>query len=396
MEIMPEEDVQISPPEHPRSLPEAKRITRERARDLGGLIVKYARRHFPEMDKRPEAETEAPPKMTGTHAVALRFLRVIPVILGALFLASFFWDFDGISADVFGRLVQFEGLLRVTAVSGLIGFLTNWLAITMLFRPRRRRPVFGQGLIPSQRERVIYRLAQAVSDELINEEIIKRTIQESGTIKQYRDLALNVVRGVVEDPEFRTDIKQLVLDYTQRVLTSREVRLRLAAIAAERIEDEAGSGFGALALRLYRYFREDDFQQRLDGAIQSIPSALDRLLDEADHVLDILPHKIEARADDIERWATASVLGFVEKMNVHGMIIENMRRYDESKLEYLIKNTSNEQLNYIKYLGGVLGLFGGLVIWQPAIALTLFGVVGGSLLLIDALLMKLWEKGTGV
>jgi uncharacterized membrane-anchored protein YjiN (DUF445 family) len=327
--------------------------------------------------------------MTGTHAFALRFLRVIPIVLAALFVLSFFWDFSGMSARAFGRTIVFEGLLRVTAVSGLIGFLTNWLAITMLFRPRRRHPVFGQGLIPSQRERVIYRLAQAVSDELINEEIIKRTIQESGTIKQYRDMGLSVVRGVVEDPDFRSDMKQLVLDYTERVLTSREVRLRLASIAAERIEDEAGTGFGALALRLYRYFREDDFQQRLDGAIQSIPSALDRLLDEADHVLDILPEKIEARADDIERWATASVLGFVEKMNVNRIIIDNMRRYDERKLEYLIKNTSNEQLNYIKYLGGVLGFFGGLVIWQPVIALTVFGVVGGSLFLVDSLLMKM-------
>lgn len=202
-------------------------------------------------------------------------------------------------------------------------------------------------------------------------------------------MGLDVVRGVVEDPEFRTEIKQLVLDYTQRVLSSREIRLKLASIAAERIESEAGSGFSALALRLYRYFREDDFQQRIDLAIQSIPSAMDRLLDEADHVLDILPKKIEARADDIEKWATASVLGFVEKMNVHGMIVENMRQYDETRLEFLIKNTSNEQLNYIKYLGGVLGFFGGLVIWQPVIALTLFAVIGGSLFLIDSLIMKL-------
>lgn len=175
---MSQEEIQTtSTPEHPRSLPEAKRITRDRVRDLGSLIVEYAKRHIPHEDEKPTAPKQTPPQMSGSHAFALRFLRIIPIVLGLLFIGSFFWDFTGMSAELLGRTITFEGLLRVTAVSGLIGFLTNWLAITMLFRPRRRHPIFGQGLIPSQRERVIYRLAQAVSEELINEDIIKATIQ---------------------------------------------------------------------------------------------------------------------------------------------------------------------------------------------------------------------------
>ncbi len=67
----------------------------------------------------------------------------------------------------------------------------------------------------------------------------------------------------------------------------------------------------------------------------------------------------------------------------------NMGKYDEAQLEDLLKNTSNEQFNYIKYLGGVLGLFGGLVIWQPVPALRLFGVLGVSLWLIDEALIRM-------
>jgi uncharacterized membrane protein YheB (UPF0754 family) len=269
----------------------------------------------------------------------------------------------------------------------MIGFLTNWIAITMLFRPRRKRPLLGQGLIPAQRERVIFRLAQAVTDELINEEIIKQKIQRSGVIAKYRQAALSTVRGVVEDPEFRQDIKDLVLDYTSRVLNSKEVRMRLAEITAERLEEYAGSGIGGLALRMYRYFREDDFQNRLDAAIGDLPKALDKVLDQTDDLLDRIPSKLEDRADDLERWATTAVLGFVERMDVHQMILENMQRYDERKLEELIKNSSNEQLNYIKYLGGVLGFFGGLVIWQPLPALIFFGITGAIVAGLDAALL---------
>ena len=113
------------------------------------------------------------------------------------------WDFDGVSVSLLGRELVVDGLLRVLSVGGLIGFFTNWLAITMLFNPRERRPVFGQGLIPAQRDRVVFRLARAVSEELINEEIIKQKIQESGIIRKYSDLGLEVVRGVVHDPDFR-------------------------------------------------------------------------------------------------------------------------------------------------------------------------------------------------
>jgi len=66
-----------------------------------------------------------------------------------------------------------------------------------------------------------------------------------------------------------------------------------------------------------------------------------------------------------------------------------VRAYDERQLEDLLKRTTNEQLNYIKYLGGVLGLLGGLVIWEPVAALTLFGAVGLTIWGLDELLLRL-------
>jgi hypothetical protein len=74
---------------------------------------------------------------------------------------------------------------------------------------------------------------------------------------------------------------------------------------------------------------------------------------------------------------------------VHGLFLANMGKYDEAQLEDLLQNMSNEQFNYIKYLSGVLGFFGGLVIWRPVPALLLFSLLGLSLWLIDEALMRL-------
>jgi len=370
------------------SLPEAKALTRARARDLRELLRKYVRRHLPPKKPKPERLTE-PPRAVGAHARLLPVLRLVPTLLVALFGFSFVWDFPGVSVTAFGRALALDGLLRILSVSGLIGFATNWLAITMLFNPRHKRPIFGQGLIPAQRERVIFRLAKAVSEELINEEIIKQKIEEHQIIPKYREMALSVTRGVIEDPDFRAELKSLTASYAEQVLTSEQVRMRLAEVAVQKIEEHAGEGLGRLALKAYRFLNEEDFKRRIDNAIRDLPTSLDAVLDEMDHLLDRVPKLIEAKSEEIEEWATRIVLGFVENLDVYTMIMGNMMQYDERQLENLLKRTTNEQLNYIKYLGGVLGFLGGLVIWKPVLALSFFGALGVVLWGLDALLFRM-------
>ena len=352
----------------------AKEATRSRGREFVQLVLRYGRAHVPRSDAAPPQPDAGPPRMVGRIGQAIPILRVVPVLLAVVFAVSFAWDVDG-------------DLLRVLSVSGLIGFATNWLAITMLFQPREKRAIVPQGLIPAQRERVIYRLSEAISRELINADIIKQKIQESGVIGRYRDLALGVVRGVVEDPGFRADLKGLATDYATEVLGSEPVRREVARLALERVET-AGRGLGGVALGLYRTFAEDDFQRRLDRALDEIPGAVVPLLDRVDQALDAVPGKVEARADEIEEIATRAVLSFVEGFDVRTMIQERARGFDESQLEDLLKSTSNEQLNYIKYLGAVLGVLGGLVIWRPLEALVGFTAVSLALWGLDEALVR--------
>jgi hypothetical protein len=369
------------------SLPEAREVTRARARDLRTLLSKYVARHLPPVPKTTVATPE-PPRVVGSYARLLPLLATTPWILGALFALSLVWDFPGTTVTVAGYTFALEGLLLTLSVSGLIGFITNWLAITMLFNPREARPIFGQGLVPAQRARVVYRMARAVADELINEKIIKEKIESSGVIPKYREMALSVTRGVLDDPDFRADLKALTADYVETVLASEPVRQKLAAFLVEKLESYAGPGLGGIALRAYRYVAEPDFQRRIDEAIRQLPGSLDPALEGLDHLLDRVPEKIEARSEEIEAWVTKIVLGFVEKLDVYDMVVTNMERYDDQRLEALIKNASNEQLNYIKYLGGVLGVLGGLFIWKPIASLFLFGTLGLLLYAIDEVLYR--------
>src|SRR5699024_10100300 len=105
-----------------------------------------------------ERTQSPPPKQQKHSSTALNVLALFPSFLVAAFVISFFWDFAGLSATLLGYTLNFSGLLKIVSVSGLIGFLTNWVAITMLFKPAQKRPLLGHGLIPAQKNRIAYRL----------------------------------------------------------------------------------------------------------------------------------------------------------------------------------------------------------------------------------------------
>jgi uncharacterized membrane protein YheB (UPF0754 family) len=352
-------------------------------------VLRRAIRHLPRSGNREAASTiDPPPRQTGGYTRWLPVLRALPWALGALFAVSFAWDFPGVTVTVAGYTVALENLLRFTAVSGLVGFGTNWLAITMLFRPREARPLVGQGLVPAQRERVAYRLAEAVSDELINKTIIKEKIRESGLVAQYRDRLVAAAGEVATDDAVRTEIKTLLCQILRDILSTPSVQKRIVTLTAQQVEAHASDGLSGLALRAYRFFGEEDFRARLHETVRRLPKAIDPLVEEIDPVLDRLPAELERRSDEIEALLMQLILRLVDALDVDRMIYENVRAYDERQLEMLLRRTTNEQLNYIKYLGAVLGIVGGFIIWAPAASLVVFTTFGLAIYALDEILYR--------
>jgi len=350
------------------------------------LIVAVAR-HLPDSPS-DASSIDPPPPQTGGYARWLPVLRALPWLLLGAFALSFVWDFPGVALSVGGYTLPLNDLLRFTTVGGLIGFGTNWLAITMLFRPRERRPIWGQGLVPSQRERVAYRLAEAVSDELINKRIIMQRVRESGLTARYRDLIVALASDVVTDDDVRREGKRLLRRALQQALAAPEVQERIAAFTAEQMNRHA-EGLSGLALRTYRLFGEEDFQSRLREAVRDLPKATDALLDELDPLLDRVPAALERNREAIDTLLTELLLRLIDTLDVERIVYENVRAYDERQLELLLRRTTNEQLNYIKYLGAVLGVLGGLIIWAPALSLVVLTSLGLLLYAVDEVLYRL-------
>ena len=348
--------------------------------------------------------------------LALRLLRVIPWLLLALFITSFIWDFEGLgllldnsgiylySSDVqisilssysglgfpaFSRLLDLEGLIVTISSAGLIGFFTNWLAITMLFHPRRNRPLLGQGIIPAYRERIADLIALAISRDLISEEVIQERIRLSGVVPKYRDMALQVTQNLLSDEDFQQDIKVLANRYLREKLQDPELKQKLVALVMGKIDSTMNRGIAGMAVKMYQMLNRDGFQRQIEKAIDDLPESADLVVDELDHLFETLPEKISQQSEDIEQWLTKAIMAFVNSLDIYDMVSKNLLRYDERQLEDLIKSTSSDQLIYLKYLGGALGAVGGLVIFDQWLALPTLAIIVALIVAADHLVSRI-------
>lgn len=370
-----------------KALDTAKDKTREHAQNLWQIVSRYTRMEEIAKPTPPSARQPERKQLYGNTLIAI--LSVIPYLLILLFGVSFFWDFDGLSATVWGQSLQFEGLLKILSVSGLIGFFTNWLAITMLFKPAEKRPILGHGLIPAQKNRIAHRLAQAVSEDLINPEIIKKKISDSDIIRRYRKLSTRYIKSIIDDPEFRSDIKQWVVQYLDEMIADPEIRAALANRILTQIEEALhNKSFEKIALKTYTFVKGQEMQSIIEEALVQIPTSVESGLDKLDDLLDRLPRKIDENSENIENIVTNLLYKLINQLNVHALVEENLRSYDEQHISNIIRSATNEQLRYIQYLGAILGLIGGFVIWEPLLSVIVLGSLSAILLMLDQLLYQ--------
>jgi len=369
------------------ALESAKQKTRQHAKYLWEIVARYSKIEAISRASSIRRSRQTAPEKKVYKSTLVQVLSLAPYFLGTVFLVSFFWDFNNLSANFWGLSLQFDGLLKILSVSGLIGFFTNWLAITMLFKPVQKRPILGHGLIPAQKNRIAYRLAQAVSQDLINPDIIKKKISESNIIGRYREQTTEYIKSIIDDPEFRSELKDWVLEYLDEMIADPEIRGALAEKILIQIEEAIhDKSFEKVALKAYIYVKGQEMQHIIEEALVQIPVSIENGLDKMDDLLDELPQKIDKNSDAIEDVVTALLYKLVNQLDVHTLVEENLRSYDEQHISNIIRNATNEQLHYIQYLGAVLGVIGGFVIWEPLLSVIVLASLSLIILLIDQLL----------
>ncbi|MCR9141457.1 MAG: DUF445 family protein [bacterium] len=353
-------------------------------------LVRFVEKWGRKLAPNPEPPTPAPPTPDSGTSLVLLALKILPFICALGFGASLIWDFQG-TLQLPWRTdpIDLEGILRMITVTGLVGFGTNWLAIKMLFYPRKKRPLLGQGLIPSRKDRIATKLGEQISKEIINSELIVEQIRESGLVSQHRRKLQNSLRNIVHNEEFRSDIIELSQHYINQFLRSPEFQERVKDFVRGIDFDNVGLVEGGI-LRMYKAVTGDqEISDRLQDVIESMTFRMDRYEDRLADYLHKLPEALEEQSLAIEDYALATIVFLIEQVNIQNVIVSNLQRFDEARLEKLLWGSTSDQLNYIQYLGCFLGLIGGLFIWLPVESIVFTTVVGGLVWGLDVLILRM-------
>lgn len=338
-----------------------------------------------------ELPTQGPQKNhTGLKKILFtQGLRWYPFFVLVVFVVSYFWDFTTQEIILLNSSYSLGHLLRILSVSGLIGYATNWLAITMLFKPVHKRPILGQGLIPRQKNRIADRLAKTISSELLHPELISEYVHRSAFIQYYRELWVLRSKNILSDKSFRSEVQQIMLELVVRILNKDEFRMSIASTIESEVNRKVENRtLDRIALKTYTIIKGANVQEIVNEALMDLPVELERQIEQLDGLFDKLPALIDEHVEAIETQITHWIHELINRLDIYQFIAQHLKEYDESKIEALIRTSTNEELRYIQQLGAVIGTIGGLVIWNPVFSMISIAILLLSLYLLDMLLYK--------
>lgn len=295
-------------------------------------------------------------------------------VCASVFLLSFLLD-EGLLRNV----------VRSVSIAGLIGFGTNWVAIKMLFWPRSIRPVFGQGLIPTQRDAIIVKVADEVVDKLINEQIIRRELDDSRLISRLTEATVDEIRRLVRTPEFVDDSKRMVLTYASLLTDSEEFRTEVLNTAATRVESYGGKALSSWFVGRLRGVWYEPLMRIVQRELDDLPETIDGLIFDLEEVLERLPRLLEEKQEKIDAGVTRIVMGLIREVDVRGVILKQLSEVTSVELEKGFRDFADDKLSFITLLGGLLGLVGGLVIVWPLQSLLAIFALACVLTLVDVI-----------
>ena len=188
-------------------------------------------------------------------------------------------------------------LFLLPFIAALIGWMTNYIAVKMLFHPKEPKKFIGiafQGVFPKRQHALAEKLGQLVADELFSISDVSAKIKEFAT----SDEAMNEVGKRIE-------------------MT---------------IRNKLVQAFPMLAM-----FLSDEMVEKVTGLFKN-------------ELKDFLSATYQGMGEKLE-----------ENLNVKEMVKERVNAFSSEKLEELLNQLMKKEFKFIELVGAILGFFIGCI-----------------------------------
>ena len=285
-------------------------------------------------------------------------------------------------------------------LGGVIGYITNDLAIRMLFRPRKAVYIgrfhvpFTPGLIPAQQGRIAQSIGDVVSSQLLNEETLRQTLLSEATVQKLQDKVSAFLRKLSKDGR---RVRELLAKEEVRERVNLDVdaltRKLTEGLTAKIIESKLGyTVVDSIIGDKMDFINQNKWLSMLvdDNAQKSIKEKLAEKVDEIiaekapdavaaiverykDEIMDARICDLYARFEDkedviIEKLTGlyTSILGdnlgrLLKAINIEKIVVDKINGLDPAELETVIFGVMKKELRAIVYLGALLGFLMGFI-----------------------------------
>ena len=286
-------------------------------------------------------------------------------------------------------------------VGSVIGYITNDIAVRMLFRPHREIRLFGRklpftpGLIPKERGRLAAAIRSVLDQELLSPQVLEEALLSPGIVSRV-DAALSQAlesffaqektpRELLEQftqPEAVAQTESRILAQVNSYLMDKLLSSGLEQIVAEAVISEVrrklSSSAGGFLSIFFDEKRSSSLQEKLSSAVreqivQRGPELLASLLSDVAHQgLDtplcelssgLQPRKDEIKSAVLSRYADlirALLPRALQMLDLGAVVEDRLNALDVAQLEELILRVMKKELHAIVWLGALLGAVMGL------------------------------------
>lgn len=288
-------------------------------------------------------------------------------------------------------------------VGAVIGYITNDIAIRMLFRPRTAKHLFGwkipftPGLIPKEKSRIASSIGSAISKNLMNREVLEKTLLSSemvGKIKQGIESYIEVQKHNDESVEeylnhylsksdvdyLRHTVSKDLSGQIHKALSSAQLGTKIAHIVIEHVLEKVRDG-------LLGMFGADQFLSMIATPAESLLAkninemlanhseqmVMTLINDQIGHFMKVpMKNLFIGKEKQIEKMIqsilslyktliTEQLPKILDTINISKIIESRINEMDVKESEKLILEVMNKELKAIVWLGALLGFLMGCV-----------------------------------
>lgn len=213
-------------------------------------------------------------------------------------------------------------------VGAIIGYITNWIAINMLFRPYEEKRILGfhipftPGLIPKERRRIARKIGEVVGEHLLSEEAIKNWIRNNNLEEQIEKWIESYISNLKSEER---SLKAFIFRSSDEIISG--IKKEITDFICREIKKEEFKK--SLIELIKRYFltgKMDSLYETIDEKLEAFLSDL-AVSNEAENLLKDCIEDILERLNGDERRL---------KEIIPEELVSAAKRYIENQHEYIV------------------------------------------------------------